>query len=198
MLCSGSHFLQAVEVPRQPNSWRARASIETKDCPMSNHFREMALKAKAAYDEKVATKRRKKEADADAKAKGILAQVEVLRDEVLPLLNEAKVALEETGVGVKIAEEYLDEASSNHPPRILFQCLGLKRPSDRSQIQTSGLAFTVEGDQVWAAAAESATASRYSVRLGSSRVGEGRTIVSKAVQHAVNAYYAELSRHQGW
>ena len=46
---------------------------------MSNHFREMALRAKAAYDEKVATKRRKKEADADAKAKGILAQVEVLR-----------------------------------------------------------------------------------------------------------------------
>ena len=165
---------------------------------MSDHFREMALKAKAAYDEKVATERRKKEADADAKAKGILAKVEVLKDEVLPLLNEAKVALEETGVGVKIAEEYLDEASSNQPPRILFQCLGLKRPSDGSQIPTSGLAFTVEGDQVWAAAAESATASRYSVRLGSSRVGEGRTIVSKAVQHAVDAYYAELSRHQGW
>ncbi len=54
---------------------------------MSDHFREMALKAKAAYDEKVATERRKKEADADAKAKGILAKVEVLKDEVLPLLN---------------------------------------------------------------------------------------------------------------
>jgi hypothetical protein len=30
---------------------------------MSNHFREMALKAKAAFDEKFATERRKKQAD---------------------------------------------------------------------------------------------------------------------------------------
>ena len=165
---------------------------------MSNHFREMALKAKAVFDEKVATERRKKEADADAKAKGILAQVKVLRDEILPLLKDAKVALAETDVDVKITEEYRDEASSNQPPRILFQCVGLKRPSDGWQVQATGLAFTVEGDQVWAAAAESATASRYIVRLGSSRIGEGRTIVSKAVQHAVDAYYAELSRHQGW
>jgi hypothetical protein len=69
--------------------------LRNQGCPMSDHFREMALNAKAAYDEKVAAERRKKEADADAKAKakGILAKVEVLRDEVLPLLNDAKVAL---------------------------------------------------------------------------------------------------------
>ena len=165
---------------------------------MSNSFREMALKAKAAYDEKVATERRKKEADADAKAKGILAQVEVLKTEVLPLLEDAKLALAETGVGVKITEEYLDEASSNQHPRLLLKCLGPKRPSDGWQVQAPGLAFTVEGDQVWAAAAETATASRYIVRLGSSRVGEAQTIVSSAIQHALDAYYAELSRHQDW
>lgn len=162
---------------------------------MAPDFRDMASKTKAAHEQlkAEADERRKDRESADAGF--VQAAIAALNRDVVPLLTQAKEAFEEDGIRATISEHF---DVHNRPTRVLpcvsFRCQGPKRASDGYQYEAAAVFFSSDGNSVFAGSGTSSIDREAKHPIGQAPVGGCETLITKAIETALNAYFNERER----
>ena len=154
---------------------------------MALDFRDMASKTKAAHEQLKAEADERRKDRESANAGFVQAAVAALNRVVVPLLTQAKEAFEEDGIRARISEHF---DVHNRPTRVLpcvsFRCQGPKRASDGYQYEAAAVFFC------FAASGTSSIDREAKHPIGQAPVGGCETLITKAIETALNAYPAVL------
>jgi hypothetical protein len=158
-------------------------------------FRDMAEKAKAAFDEKRATEDRAAEAAREEHSRRTDTSIQKLNAVVRPILEKAKAAFRDTGVDSQITTNF-DEIQYHGNPSIIFRCVGPKRSSDDWRLEGPPAFFTAVGDSIEVGLGKNSFDRSPVEKLGSFKETANTELINKAIKHALDAYYAQMEKYR--
>jgi hypothetical protein len=120
------------------------------------------------------------------------AAIAALRRDVAPLLTEAMAAFADDGIKASISEHFdVHERAARVMPRLSFRCLGPKRATDGYQFESTAVFFASDGKTIFAGAGGNSIDRETKHPIGLAPVGACESLVTKAIETALNAYYSE-------
>jgi NCAIR mutase (PurE)-related protein len=90
---------------------------------MSVNFDDMASKAKAAHEARIAEQDRQDAAQRDDKGRTVEAAIAALTADVLPLLEKAAAAFRQNGIETKITKDFEVKGIVSKNPTMTFRCI---------------------------------------------------------------------------
>jgi hypothetical protein len=123
------------------------------------------------------------------------AAIAALKRDVVPLLTQAMTAFAEDGIKAGISEHFdVQNRAARVMPRVSFRCLGPKRVADGYQFEAAAVFFASDGNTIFAGAGESSIDREAKHPIGLAPVGTCESLVTKAIEIALNAYFNERDR----
>lgn len=163
---------------------------------MTDDFKDMAAKAKADFENRARKEREHRAVEREGRAKEVDRAVNLLRTQILPLLEEAKAAFQiSDGIEAKITLDFDVKNFVSRPPAVRFSCLGPARASDGYRFETPDAEFSANGEEITV---------KYPKELGAAErpthTSHDSVVVQKLVHSAVkevlNSYYRHLEEHR--
>jgi hypothetical protein len=156
------------------------------------NFKDMAERARRAAEERNASRNQQLDDERIERNRVAEAAVNILKMNVIPLLEAAKAEFATTGVESRIVTDF-----AGREPSVLFQCLGPERRSDKWRFEAPGAFFASDGEYI-------------KIGLGDKGVDRGPSKgsiasvlpmnaeegITGAIEKALEAYYKALDEHR--
>ena len=162
---------------------------------MSVDFDDMASKAKAAHEARIAEQDRQDAAQRDDKGRIVEAAIAALTADVLPLLEKAAAAFRQNGIETKITKDFEVKGIVSKNPTMTFRCIGPMR-ADGWQFEGPAAFFTSNGSVITVGVAKETYDREPTEQLGSGSPGRSEALITQAVQKALDAYFVQLDKYR--
>jgi hypothetical protein len=162
---------------------------------MSADFDDMASKARAAHEARMAQQTRQDTAQRDDRGRIVDAAIAALTEEVLPLLEKAVAAFRQNGIEAKITSDFKDKGTLSKNPTMTFRCIGPKR-KDGWQFEGPAAFFTSDGSMIAVGVATEIYDREPMQQLGSGPPGQNEALITQAVQKSLDAYFVQLDKYR--
>jgi hypothetical protein len=160
---------------------------------MSADFDDMASKAKAAHEARIARRDRQDAAQRDDKARIVEAAIAALTADVLPLLERAAAAFRQNGIETKITKDFEVKGIVSKNPTMTFRCIGPMR-AEGWQFEGPAAFFTSNGSVI--GVAKETYDREPTEQLGSGSPGRSEALITQAVQKTLDAYFVQLDKYR--
>ena len=163
---------------------------------MSADFDDMASKAKAAHEARIAKQDRQDAAQRDDKGRIVEAAIAALTADVLPLLEKAAAAFRQNGIETKITKDFeVKGIVSKKNATMIFRCIGPMR-ADGWQFEGPAAFFTSNGSVITVGVAKETYDREPTEQLGSGSPGRSEALITQAVQKILDAYFVQLDKYR--
>jgi hypothetical protein len=155
----------------------------------------MVSKAKAAHEHLRNAAEQGRRDRLHAEKEFVAVAIAALAKDVVPLLIDAKTAFAEDGIQAAISEHF--DVVNRGPrvmPRVSFRCQGPKRAADGYQFESTAVFFASDGNTIFVGTGTSSIDREVKHPIGLAPVGKCEDLVTKAIETALTAYYAERDR----
>jgi hypothetical protein len=162
---------------------------------MSANFDDMASKAKAAHEARIAQQDQRDVAKRADKGQIVGAAIAALTADVLPFLEKAAAAFRQNGIETKITKDFEVKGIESKNPTMTFRCIGPMR-SDGWQFEGPAAFFTSDGTVITVGVAKEVYDREPTEQLGSGSPGQSEALITQAVQKALDAYFIQLDKYR--
>lgn len=165
---------------------------------MAIDFNEIAAKAKAANDARIAADEQKRKDEAAERSRITDAGIEFLEENVLPLLEEAKDAFRrQTGADAKIDKQY-DTRRPDEWPSLSFKCIVHVRKSDGHILESLPVFFSSDGINTRVEKGKFTYSDRPEEAIGTASGEKLQVLIEKAVEIAFTSYFDERRQYSSF
>jgi hypothetical protein len=162
---------------------------------MSADFDDMASKAKAVHEARIAQQDRQERAQRADKGRIVDSAIAALTADVLPFLEKAAVAFRQNGIETKITKDFEVKGIVGKNPTMTFRCIGPMR-SDGWQFEGPAAFFTSDGSVIIVGVAKETYDREPTEQLGLRSPGQSEALITQAVQKVLDAYFVQLDKYR--
>jgi hypothetical protein len=162
---------------------------------MGADFDDMASKARAGHEARIAQQNRQDSAQRDDKERIVHAAKTALTADVLPLLEKAAAAVRKNGIETKITKDFEVNGIVSKHPTMTFRCVGPNR-TDGWQFEGPAAFFTSDGSVIKVGVSKEHYDREPREHVGSAPPGQSEALVTQAVQKALDAYFVQLNKYR--
>ena len=162
---------------------------------MSADFDDMASKAKAAHEARIAQQDRQDRAQRADKGRIVDAAIATLTTDVFPFLEKAAAAFRQNGIETRITKDFEVKGIASKNPTMTFRCIGPMR-SDGWQFEGPAAFFTSDGSVITVGVARETYDREPTEQLGLCSPGQSEALIAQAVQTALDAYFIQLDKYR--
>ncbi len=163
---------------------------------MTADFKDMAAKAKAAHETRMAEKAQKDRAENEERSRVVDAAVADLTTNVIPIFERAAAIFREHQIETDIAKDFDVKGFVSKKPSVSFMCFGPKRTTDGYQFKTRAAIVESDSAKIIVTVTRDVVHNAVEEKLGSSISAEGESLVTQAVNKVLEAYYMILEKHK--